>query len=347
MIELVNKLAQNHSLTHTEYCLLLDNITPELTKYIAQLARAVREKYYGKSVFIRGLIEIGNICKNDCYYCGIRRSNQNCERYRLNEHQILDCCKRGYELGFRTFVMQGGEDAAFSDEFLVPLIKRIKCDYPDCAVTLSLGERSRESYMALKKAGADRYLLRHETIDKTHYSMLHPTSLSHKHRIECLYTLRECGYQVGCGFMVGTPYQTNAMLASELEFVSKFKPEMCGIGPFIPHKDTEFYDKPHGSVSLTLFLLSCIRLIHPTVLLPATTALNTLSENGRVEGIMAGANVIMPNLSPAEAKEKYKLYNNKKSTGAESADQIKKLEKELSAIGYHITVSRGDVEDYV
>ncbi len=340
---LIDRLATEHMLSLDEYYRLLLECGAEEAGYLAEKARAEREKYYGKTVFIRGLIEISNYCKNDCYYCGIRRSNKNCERYRLSEEEILECCREGYASGFRTFVLQGGEDAYFSDEVLVRLLHKIKAAEPECAITLSLGERSRESYLTLKKAGADRYLLRHETADEAHYAKLHPTGLVLRHRMECLKWLRECGYQVGAGFMVGSPYQTTKMLAQELKFIESFRPDMCGIGPFIPHTDTPFGNFPAGSVEQTCLLLSIIRLIHPKVLLPSTTALGTLLENGREKGILAGANVVMPNLSPASVRKKYMLYNNKLSDGAESAQEKKLLEKRMEAIGYTVVVNRGDL----
>jgi len=342
LVTLIDKLAIEHKLSKEENITLLTDCGAQEAAYLAQKARAEKEKHYGNNVFIRGLIEISNICKNDCYYCGIRRSNQNCERYRLTEEDILECCKEGYELGFRTFVLQGGEDGYFTDERLVALLHSIKENHPDCAVTLSLGERSKTSYKALKEAGADRYLLRHETANEGHYTKLHPAELSWKHRMECLQWLRECGYQVGAGFMVGSPYQTVEMLSEELKFIEEFKPEMCGIGPFIPHKDTCFKDEPAGSVEQTLLLLSMIRLIHPKVLLPATTALGTMAENGRERGILAGANVVMPNLSPASVRKKYMLYDNKLSDGAESAQAKAELEKRMASIGCTVVVDRGD-----
>lgn len=347
MRELIDKLYKEHRLKKEEYLLLLTKATKEDKEYLAMKAREVREKYYGKSVFIRGLIEVGNYCKNDCYYCGIRRGNKNCERYRLTPDDILECCEEGYALGFRTFVMQGGEDSYFSDNLLVPLIKEIKARYPDCAVTLSLGERSYESYKALKEAGADRYLLRHETANKEHYEKLHPKKLSFENRMECLRNLRELGFQVGCGFMVGSPYQSLEMLANECKFIEEFKPDMCGIGPFIPHKDTIFKDEKAGSVELTLTLLSIIRLIHPTVLLPSTTALGTLTDDGRERGILAGANVVMPNLSPTAVRKKYMLYDNKKSDGAEGAQSTEELKRRMASIGYKVEVARGDVKKEV
>lgn len=341
--ELIDKLADKHYLTEEEYLCIITEYDSESAAYLAQKAVKEKEKYYGKAVFIRGLIEISNICRNDCYYCGIRKSNTNCDRYRLSIDEILECCREGYELGFRTFVLQGGEDAHFTDALLVDLLTKIKSRYPDCAITLSLGERSKESYRLLKEAGADRYLLRHETSDSSHYALLHPPQLSHQHRIECLHNLRELGYQVGCGFMVGSPYQTNEMLARELKFIESFKPDMCGIGPFIPHKDTDFADMSAGSVELTCVLLSCIRLIHPTLLLPATTALGTLDPTGREKGILAGANVVMPNLSPSSVRKKYMLYDNKLSDGAESAQAKAELEKRMKSIGREIVTARGDV----
>ncbi|MEE1144089.1 MAG: [FeFe] hydrogenase H-cluster radical SAM maturase HydE [Acutalibacteraceae bacterium] len=340
---LIDKLAQNHSLSTHEYLTLLTTICDEEIAYLAKCARDVAQRIYGNKIFIRGLIEISNICKNDCYYCGIRKSNKNCERYRLSEDEILSCCDEGYALGFRTFVMQGGEDGYFTDERLCRILEKIKSKYSDCAVTLSLGERSLESYQKLKSAGADRYLLRHETATKEHYEKLHPRDLSFENRMECLKNLRKCGYRVGCGFMVGSPYQTTEMLVNDLKFIEHFKPDMCGIGPFIPHKDTDFCTHTAGSVDLTCILLSLIRLIHPPILLPATTALATLSENGREKGILSGANVVMPNLSPMNVRSKYLLYDNKIAVGTESAQQKEMLEKSLRRIGYTVVTDIGDI----
>ncbi len=314
----------------------------EITLRLQREAVRLRKSIYGDSVFIRGLIEVSNICKNDCYYCGIRKSNRLCDRYRLGREEILSCCKDGYGLGFRTFVMQGGEDGAFSDAFLCDLIREIKGLYPDCAVTLSLGERSRESYERLYEAGADRYLLRHETADSEHYARLHPEKLTLENRMECLRNLKEIGFQTGCGFMVGSPYQTDGCLAKDLKFIEDFRPDMVGIGPFIPHKDTPFGKEIPGSAELTCFLLSVIRIIHPPVLLPSTTALGTLEEGGRERGILHGANVIMPNLSPTAVRDKYMLYNNKLSTGAESAQKLEELKKKINSIGYTVVCDRGD-----
>ena len=340
---LIDKLAQNHSLSTDEYLTLLTTICDEEIAYLAKCARDVAQRIYGNKIFIRGLIEISNICKNDCYYCGIRKSNKNCERYRLSEDEILSCCDEGYALGFRTFVMQGGEDGYFTDERLCRILEKIKSKYSDCAVTLSLGERSLESYRKLKSAGADRYLLRHETATKEHYEKLHPRDLSFENRMECLKNLRKCGYRVGCGFMVGSPYQTTEMLVNDLKFIEHFKPDMCGIGPFIPHKDTDFCTHTAGSVDLTCILLSLIRLIHPPILLPATTALATLSENGREKGILSGANVVMPNLSPMNVRSKYLLYDNKIAVGTESAQQKEMIEKSLRRIGYTVVTDIGDI----
>lgn len=344
LFSLVEKLITEHKLTLEEYEYLIENRNSEVAGYLATEAVRVRKEIYGHAVFIRGLIEISNICKNDCFYCGIRKSNQKCERYRLTAEEILECCREGYDFGFRTFVLQGGEDAFFTDEWLSRLIWNIKSAYPDCAVTLSLGERSKESYQRLFDAGADRYLLRHETADREHYAMLHPKEQTLKERMNCLQNLKEIGYQVGCGFMVGSPYQTSAHLAKELKFIEEFGPDMCGIGPFIPHKDTPFARKAAGSVELTCYLLSIIRLIRPNILLPATTALGSLEEDGRERGILAGANVVMPNLSPTSVREKYMLYNNKVSDGAESAQRRKVLEERMCSIGYRVVTDRGDIK---
>ena len=343
---LIEQLAKHRTLSEAEYLTLLTTFDGEDAEYLAALARKARERVYGNRVFFRGLIEISNICKNDCYYCGIRASNRACERYRLTEEEIFACCREGYALGFRTFVLQGGEDGYYTDERLCPLLRRIKEAFPDCAVTLSLGERSEESYRRLKEAGADRYLLRHETIDGDHYRRLHPSAMSHDRRLECLEALRRCGYQVGCGFMVGSPEQTVEMLARELKFFEQFRPDMCGIGPFIPHKDTPFGEKSAGSVEQTCVLLSCLRLIHPAVLLPATTALASLGQDGRQRGLLAGANVVMPNLSPQNVRHKYALYNNKKSGGSESAEQLTKLQTIIESVGMTLTVDRGDRKEW-
>ncbi len=338
------KLVKNHSLARDEYETLIAGRDEETARYLADEAVKARRDIYGKDVFVRGLIEISSYCKNDCLYCGIRRGNRNAERYRLTEEEIISCTDEGYELGFRTFVLQGGEDAYFTDERVCAIVEKIKRRHPDCAVTLSLGERSRESYKRLREAGADRYLLRHETADIVHYGMLHPPEMSYEHRMMCLRNLRELGYQVGCGFMVGSPYQTPRNLAQDLEFIGRFKPDMCGIGPFVPHHDTPFRDCPAGTVELTCFLLSVIRLIHPTVLLPATTALGTIDPRGRERGILSGANVVMPNLSPVSVRRKYSLYDNKICTGEESAQCRDELSARMESIGYKIVTDRGDVK---
>lgn len=345
MIALIDKLEREHSLTLAEYQTLIDNRTPELAEELAKRAVAARRKIYGNTVFIRGLIEISNFCKNDCLYCGIRRSNQNCSRYRLEMQDILACCDEGYALGFRTFVMQGGEDAYYTDERLCDLIRRIKSRYPDCAVTLSLGERSRESYQRLFDAGADRYLLRHETATSEHYASLHPKELTLANRLQCLRDLKEIGFQTGCGFMVGSPHQTTAHLAADLKFVEEFSPAMCGIGPFIPQSDTPFRNEKAGTVELTCYLLSILRLIKPNLLLPSTTALGSIDPMGREKGILAGANVVMPNLSPSGVRKKYQLYNNKVSDGAESAQSKAALIERMTAIGYEIVTDRGDIKE--
>ena len=340
---LILKLSETHSLRLDEYESLLLNRSEDSAKLLRDLAVKVRHEIYGSDIYVRGLIEISNICRNDCLYCGIRKSNPNCERYRLTPEQILACSDEGYALGFRTFVLQGGEDSYFSDEVLGGIVQSIKEPHPDCAVTLSLGERSRKSYEYLRECGADRYLLRHETADETHYSRLHPAEMSYAHRMQCLRYLRELGYAVGCGFMVGSPYQTTKTLAQDLKFIEKFRPEMCGIGPFIPHKDTPFRNCPAGTVEMTCYLLSIIRLIYPPVLLPATTALGTIDPMGREKGIMSGANVVMPNLSPVNVRKKYELYDNKICTGEESAQCRDCLNRRMQAIGYKIVTSRGDI----
>ena len=339
---LIDKLEREHSLSETEYRALIEGRNEALAADLRDRAVRVRKAVYGNAVFVRGLIEISSYCKNNCYYCGIRGGNPKAERYRLAPEDILACCREGWALGFRTFVLQGGEDPWFTDERLCPLLRQIKAEFPDCAVTLSLGERSQESYRRLYDAGADRYLLRHEPADKPHYESLHPAAMSWDRRMECLRELKQIGYQVGCGFMVGSPGQTARELAKDLKFIEEFHPAMCGIGPFIPHKDTPFGDRPGGSVELSCYLLSILRLIQPNLLLPATTALGTLDPRGREKGIQSGANVVMPNLSPVSVRKKYMLYDNKICTGEESAQCRGCLSARMAGIGYELVTDRGD-----
>ena len=341
---LIEKLASAHSLTLEEYRELIEAQSPETARALAARAVEVRKSVYGTAVYVRGLIEISNICKNDCLYCGIRRGNARCERYRLSPEEILRCGEMGYHMGFRTFVLQGGEDPFFTDQVLCGLVEAMKQAHPDCAVTLPMGARSRESYQKLREAGADRYLLRHETANRAHYEKLHPAEMSFENRMRCLRGLKELGYQVGCGFMVGSPGQTSETLAEDLKFIEDFKPDMCGVGPFVPHKDTPFRDHPAGTLEQTCYLLSIIRLIHPPVLLPATTALGTIHPEGRELGILAGANVVMPNLSPENVRGKYELYNNKLNTGAEAAQGLAALKERMGRIGYQVATDRGDVK---
>ena len=342
-LEYLHRLAKEHTLPPAGYQALLTDWTPELAREASSLAVKVREEIYGKAVYTRGLIEISNICRNDCLYCGIRASNHNCQRYRLDPEDILACAEEGYRLGFRTLVLQGGEDGYYTDELLTDLIREIKKRHGDCALTLSLGERGRESFARLREAGADRYLLRHETADKAHYEKLHPAKMSFENRMQCLQDLRDLGYQVGCGFMVGSPWQTARELAMDLKFIEEFQPDMCGIGPFVPHHDTPLAGFPAGTVDLTCYLLSLIRLIFPLVLLPATTALGTIDPQGREKGILSGANVVMPNLSPIGVRKKYELYDNKICTGEESAQCLGCLGQRMKGIGYELVQSRGDI----
>ena len=339
---LIDRLEQNQVLNKEDFIRLIEKHTPDTDEYLFQKADRLRQENYGNEIYIRGLIELTNYCKNDCIYCGIRRSNRNAQRYRLEPEDIMECCRTGYELGFRTFVLQGGEDGWYTDEKVCQILTAIKKDYPDCAVTLSLGERSRESYQAWFDAGADRYLLRHETATPEHYAKLHPPELSLARRMECLHNLKEIGYQTGCGFMVGSPFQTAHHLAQDLLYIHELQPQMVGIGPFIPHHDTPFAKKPAGTVEDTLFYLAIIRLMLPKVLLPATTALGTIDPNGREKGVHAGANVIMPNLSPLSVRKKYMLYDNKISTGEEAAESVTLLKKRMEAIGCQVIIGRGD-----
>ena len=339
---IIDKLKKEQNASRDELVFLLDNITDEELKTLRRKAQITAMMNFRRDIFIRGLIEISSYCKNDCLYCGIRRSNKNAARYRLTKEQIIGCCDRGYELGFRTFVLQGGEDPYYTDDLMCGIISDIKSKHPDCAITLSLGERGKESFQRLFDAGADRYLLRHETATPEHYKKLHPPELSCENRKRSLYELKEIGFQTGAGFMVGSPFQTTEDLANDLVFLKELKPQMCGIGPFIPHHDTVFADKPPGSLRMTLTLLSVIRLMHPKILLPATTALGTIDPRGRELGVLHGANVVMPNLSPKEHRADYSLYDNKICTGDEAAECIRCLSRRLNSIGYQIVTDRGD-----
>ena len=339
---LIDKLTEKSILQKEEWIFLLSNRNSEIEEYAFEKAREVAVQHYGKKVFARGLIEFTNYCKNNCYYCGIRCGNKKVKRYRLTKEEILNCCRIGNELGFKTFVLQGGEDHYFTDEKLLEIITAITQKFPDNALTLSFGERSYASYLAFKNAGAARYLLRHETANPEHYRLIHPKNLSDIPRKQCLMDLKQIGYQTGTGFMVGSPYQTVENLAEDMLFIADFQPEMLGIGPFIPHEDTPFADFPAGSVELTLFLLALSRLLLPHVLLPATTALGTLDPHGREKAVLAGANVLMPNLSPLHVRNQYMLYNNKIATGLEAAEGVNKLKESIAAIGYELVHERGD-----
>ena len=342
MKSLIDKLNSKKMLSKSEWTELISGFTPDAAAYAAELADRIRRQIFSDKVYIRGLIEISSYCKNNCLYCGIRAQNKACARYRLSKEDILACCREGHRLGFRTFVMQGGEDAYYSDDLLCGIISEIKSSFPDCAVTLSLGERGKDSFRRLYDAGADRYLLRHETADKAHYEFLHPREMSFEKRMECLRDLKEIGYQTGCGFMVGSPGQTPGCLAEDMLFIGAFKPQMVGIGPFISHRDTPFADRPNGSVDLTVFLLSLIRIMLPDVLLPATTALATLAPDGRERGLSAGANVVMPNLSPVSVRKKYELYDNKAVSDSEAAEGLEELKRRVEKAGCRIVEERGD-----
>lgn len=340
--KLVEKLREDRDLSDSQLKALIES--DEHDAALMKAADEVRRAHYGDRVYLRGLIEISSYCKNNCLYCGLRAGNRNAERYRLSEEQILSCCEEGYELGYRTFVLQGGEDPYFTDEMICEIVRQIKKRYPNCAVTLSLGEKPRESYEKYHEAGADRYLLRHETADAEHYAKLHPGDMSLENRKRCLYDLKEIGFQVGSGFMVGSPYQTTENLIADLRFLQRLQPDMIGIGPYITHKDTPFKDQQGGSLELSLRMLSILRLMFPYALLPSTTALGTIDPMGRELGLKAGGNVVMPNLSPTDVREKYAIYDNKICTGEESAQCRRCLEMRIESAGYRAVTDRGDVK---
>ena len=342
MKTIVDKLCQEHTLNAEEYRSLLLCENAEVLSYLQEKAQQTTIARFGHAVFIRGLIEISNRCRNNCLYCGIRKSNTMVSRYALSRETILSCCREGYALGFRTFVLQGGEDVSQTDDWIEETVSAIRQEFPDCAITLSLGEKNKEAYQRFFKAGANRYLLRHETFNESHYRKLHPSDMSRDNRLQCLEWLKEIGYQTGTGIMIGSPGQTIEHLVEDLLFIESFHPEMIGIGPFIPHKDTPFANEPAGSIGMTRKLISIFRLMHPSALIPATTALASLSSDGREQGILAGANVVMPNLSPTSVREKYTLYNQKAAFGSEAAEGLKLLEEQLNLIGYTISKERGD-----
>lgn len=342
MKKLIDKLYAENLLSKDELLHVIENCNEEDKKYIVEKAHETRLKYYSNRVFLRGLIEFTNYCKNDCYYCGIRRSNSTVERYRLSLDDILACCKTGYDLGYKTYVLQGGEDGYYSDDKIVEIISCIKRKYQDCAITLSIGEKSHESYKRYYEAGADRYLLRHETADDNHYKKLHPKELSLSNRKKCLYDLKNIGFQIGAGFMVGSPYQTTENLVQDLLFLKELEPHMVGIGPFIPHKATIFKNEKKGTLEMTILMVALTRLLLPKALIPATTALGTIHPLGRELGLKAGANVVMPNLSPTGVREMYSLYDNKICTGDEAAECRYCIEKRINNSGFEVDLSRGD-----
>ena len=339
---IIDKLYETNNAGREELLYLVNNITEEEKEYLLEKSKKTAEENYSNKVFMRGLIEFTNYCKNDCYYCGIRSGNKNAERYRLSLDQILSCCKTGYDLGYRTYVLQGGEDMHYTDDKIVEIVKAIRENYPECAVTLSIGERSYESYKKYFDAGADRYLLRHETADENHYGKLHPESMSLANRKECLSNLKKIGFQVGSGFMVGSPYQTKENLVYDLLFLKELNPHMVGIGPFIPHKDTKFKDETQGTLEMTILMIALLRLMLPKALIPATTALGTIDPLGREKGLKAGANVVMPNLSPTDVRDKYLLYDNKICTGDEAAECRQCIERRIQSAGFEVDLSRGD-----
>lgn len=343
-LKLLSSFEYNNDINKKEFISGQHEDIKKLKEYLRLKARDKADKVFGKYVFMRGLIEFTNYCKNDCIYCGIRKSNKNAERYRLNKDEILSCCKLGYNIGFRTFVLQGGEDSYYNIDIMSDIVHEIKKKFSNCALTLSIGEKEEDYYRVLKEKGADRFLLRHETSDNDHYSKLHPYNMNLDNRKKCLRNLKKLGYQTGTGIMVGSPYQTLENIADDLIFMQEINPEMIGIGPFLPHRDTPFADEKKGELELTLIIISILRLIFPLALIPATTALGTIKEGGRELGILHGANVVMPNLSPINMRKKYMLYNDKIAAGAESAEGVKSLRENMQKIGYILTGERGDFD---
>lgn len=341
-MDIIERIASGKALSVEEWIQAIDCDDSGYAEELKAAASDTRDRIYGKKVFARGLIEFTSYCRNDCYYCGLRRSNKNALRYRLSYDSLMDTAEAGYRAGFRTFVLQGGEDSYFNDERLIMIVRGIKERYPDAAVTLSVGERSFESYKALKDAGADRYLLRHETADSVHYRKLHPDDMSQENRIRCLHDLKRLGYQTGAGMMVGSPGSSSRTLAEDMVFLSSLKPEMVGIGPFIPHSATPFRGEKRGSVELTLRMVSLVRLALPHAMIPSTTALATASSDGQLQGILHGANVIMPDITPQSERSKYMIYDGKKITGDEAGENLRQIAEGMESIGYKLSMERGD-----
>lgn len=339
--KIIDKLYETNDATNEELLYILDNLEEDSKAYLVEKAHNTIMKTYGNKVYIRGLIEFTNYCSRNCTYCGIRAGNKAADRYRLTLDEILECVDIGDSLGYKTFVLQGGEDPYFTDERMVEIITKIKEKYPNNAITLSIGERSYESYEKLFKAGADRYLLRHETATKELYEKFHPGA-SFENRRECLSNLKKIGFQIGAGFMVGLPGQTNKDLVNDLRFVKNIGAHMCGVGPFIPHKDTSLANEARGTVDKTTTMLALVRLMNPEILLPSTTALGSIADDGREKGIKAGGNVVMPNLSPTSVRKKYSLYDGKVSTGDEAAESRKSIETRINNAGFEVEVTRGD-----
>ena len=344
MMQLAQRLVCERTLHAEQFRALIELCDDHTLDYLRQEAVRTAQKRFGLGIFVRGLIEISSFCRNDCFYCGLRRSNRSAERYRLSHEQIMECCEEGYQAGLRTFVLQGGEDGQLTDEWLEKIISAIRQKYPDVAITLSLGEHSRESYERLYQAGATRYLLRHEAADKELYCSLHPTEMSYDNRIACIENLKAIGYQTGMGMMVGVEGQSADSLVQDLLLLERLQPQMIGIGPFIPHRDTPLGDRPSGDLRRTLLMLAIVRIMHPDALIPSTTALATLTPEGRKMGVLSGANVIMPNLTPQSERRKYAIYENKAANGSEAVEGLRQLERELAEIGYHIDYSRGDFQ---
>ena len=344
MMTLAQRLVCERTLHAEQFRALIELCDDHTLDYLRQEAVRTAQKRFGLGIFVRGLIEISSFCRNDCFYCGLRRSNRSAERYRLSHEHIMECCKEGYQAGLRTFVLQSGEDGQLTDEWLENIITDIRHTYPDAAITLSLGERSKESYERLFAAGANRYLLRHEAADKELYCSIHPTEMSYDNRIACIENLKAIGYQTGMGMMVGVAGQSADSLVQDLLLLERLQPQMIGIGPFIPHRDTPLGDRPAGDLRRTLQMLSIVRIMHPDALIPSTTALATLTPEGRKLGVLSGANVIMPNLTPQSERRKYAIYENKAASGSEAVEGLRQLERELAEIGYLIDYSRGDFQ---
>lgn len=336
MKKLIEKASTLHRLEREELIALLED--ENCNQNLFEAADSVRKNFVGDEIHLRGLIEFSNICKNNCCYCGLRRDNRKISRYRLENAEILELAAHGAAMGLKTIVLQSGEDAYYGCERLCEIIRGIK--RLNVALTLSIGEKSLEDYQAYHAAGADRFLLRIETTDRTLYER-HDPEMSWEARRQCLTDLRRAGLEVGSGCLVGLPGQTVASLADDILFFKEIEADMIGIGPFIPHPDTPLGDASGGRLETALKVMALTRLLLPDINIPATTAMETLAQDGQIRALKAGANVIMPNITLTDYRRYYELYPGKSATGYTPDESLKKVVAKIESIGRKVALGFG------